>query len=105
MTENIFLIVRTDSADSADSRLAAMDAHIQYTIANNHRFYVGGAIRHNPDDAALGSAMIIKAESLEDARAFAALDPFDQAGVYAETNVWLFNVGVGDWLPAELKKF
>ncbi|NNC38706.1 MAG: hypothetical protein HKO02_14705 [Hyphomonadaceae bacterium] len=105
MENIIFLIVRTDAPNSAEKRLAAMEAHIEYTISNKDRFYVGGAIRHIPDAAALGSAMIVKADSLDEARAFAAMDPFDKIGIYARTDVWLFNVGVGEWLPEDLKKF
>jgi|GEM_PF-5997857 len=101
----IFLVVRTDADDSQDKRLAAMDAHIKYTIANKHRFHVGGAIRQDLEAAAVGSAMVIQAKSLDDAQAFAAEDPFDQAGVYARTDVWHFNAGVGDWLPENLRKF
>ncbi|WP_416877502.1 YciI family protein [Litorimonas sp.] len=105
MTQSYFLIVRTDADDSAEKRLAAMDAHIKYTVENKHRFCVGGAIRHDPNADALGSAMIIQANSLENARAFASLDPFDKTGVYARTDVWQFNVGVGEWLPEKLRKF
>jgi len=105
MTQNHFLIVRTDAENSAEKRLTAMDAHIKYTVENKSRFYIGGAIRHDPKADALGSAMIIHANDLAEARAFAEMDPFDKAGVYAQTDVWHLNVGVGEWLPKDLRKF
>lgn len=105
MSETLFLIVRIDAPDSGPKRLEAMEAHIQYTLSNKHRFYVGGALRHEAVASAVGSTMIIAADSLEAAREFASQDPFDKAGVYARTDVWLFNAGVGEWLPEHLRKF
>lgn len=105
MSENLFLIVRTDAPNSEAKRLEAMENHIQYTISNKHRFHVGGALRHEVGAKAVGSAMIIAAESAEEAHDFASQDPFDQAGVYKRTDIWHFNAGVGDWLPDNLKQF
>ena len=104
MTKELFLIVRTDAQNSAKNRTTNMEAHVKYSVANKHRFCVGGAIRQTADAMAAGSAMIIHADNLEDERTFAAQDPFDQAGVYARTAVWHFNVGIGEWVPDAMKK-
>ncbi len=104
MVEKLFLVLRLDNANSAKHRAEALKAHVQFTLANKHRFYLGGALRNESNAEAIGSTMIVKAETLREARNFAAQDPFEAAGVYAQTDVWYFNPGIGQWLPEKLKK-
>lgn len=96
--ENLFLIVRCDGPDSSDKRLEAMQAHLKYSTDNEHRFMVGGALRIQSDQAAVGSAMVIKAHDMDDARTFADADPFAAIGVYETTEIYIFNTGIGTWI-------
>lgn len=97
-----FLIIRRDAPGSVECRKAAMAAHLKFSEDNAHRFLVGGALRTDPGGPAEGSAMIIKADNLEDARAFADQDPFESAGVYADTEIKVFRAGIGEWIGGKV---
>ena len=97
-----YLIVRKDAPGSDEKRQALLAAHLSFSEDYEDRFLIGGALRPGPDAPAEGSAMIIKASSLEDAQAFADLDPFSSAGVYAETKIQLFRAGIGEWIGGKV---
>ncbi|PHR62094.1 MAG: hypothetical protein COA43_00160 [Robiginitomaculum sp.] len=95
---NLYLIIRRDAPDSLAKRLEVMQAHLKYAEDNKDRFMIGGALRFQPEQPAVGSAMVINASDLEAAGSFANADPFVANGVYESTEIFLFNVGVGAWI-------
>ena len=87
----MFVIEGTDTPDSAAVRDTHTDAHVAYLLALSERFVLGGPFL-GADGRPDGSLVVIEAESLADAEAFAAADPFVLNGVYAEVSVraWAF---------------
>ena len=90
----LYAIIATDVANSLEARLAARPAHLerlqQLTAAG--RIVLAGphpAIDSNDPGAAgfTGSLVVAEFESLFDAQAWAAADPFVAAGVYANVSV------------------
>lgn len=86
-----------DVPDSLSKRLAARPAHLARLeqLQNEGRLLVAGphpAIdADDPGPAGFtGSLIIAEFDSLDDARAWAAADPYAQAGVYAEVSVLPF---------------
>ena len=95
---DLFVIIRKDGPDSAQARKEHLQAHMAYSEENFERFMIGGPMRETTYAMPVGSVMIIKAESLDDARAFADEDPFAKAGAFASTEVYYFRAGLGEWI-------
>ncbi|MFT3756053.1 MAG: YciI family protein [Pseudoxanthomonas sp.] len=89
-----YVIVARDAADSLPKRLATRPAHLarlQALLAQG-RLLVAGACPAidavDPGPAGFsGSVIIAEFESLEAAQAWAAADPFVEAGVYEQVEV------------------
>ena len=85
----LFVITCLDKPGSLDIRQAARPAHLDYAGANGIVF--GGPLL---DDAGkpLGSMLVIEAADRAAAEAFAAADPYAQAGLFASTAIhpWRF---------------
>ena len=90
----LYAIIATDVANSLEARLAARPAHLErlQQLKAAGRIVLAGphpAIDSNDPGAAgfTGSLVVAEFESLIDAQAWAAADPFVAAGVYANVNV------------------
>lgn len=90
----LYAIICEDISNSLEKRKTARPAHLarlQY-LKDNGRLLVAGphpAIDNdNPGDAGFtGSLIIAEFNSLADAQAWAAADPYIDAGVYAKVHV------------------
>jgi uncharacterized protein YciI len=89
-----YAIIATDIPDSLEKRLAARPAHLQRLSAllDQGRLLLAGphpAIdTEEPGEAGFsGSLIVAEFNSLEDAEAWAADDPYQHAGVYASVVV------------------
>ena len=90
----LYAIIATDVANSLEARLAARPAHLErlQQLKAEGRIVLAGphpAIDSNDPGAAgfTGSLVVAEFESLIDAQAWAAADPFVAAGVYANVSV------------------
>lgn len=90
----LYAIIATDVADSLEKRLAVRPAHLErlQQLKAEGRIVLAGphpAIDSNDPGAAgfSGSLIVAEFDSLEAAKAWAQLDPFVAAGVYAEVVV------------------
>ena len=90
----LYAIIATDVANSLEARLAARPAHLErlQQLKAAGRIVLAGphpAIDSNDPGAAgiTGSLVVAEFESLIDAQAWAAADPFVAAGVYANVSV------------------
>jgi uncharacterized protein len=90
----LYAIISQDADDSLDKRLAARPDHLARleALRDAGRLVLAGphpAIDSNDPGPAGFSGSLVVAEfpSLEDARAWADVDPYVQAGVYAQVLV------------------
>lgn len=88
----LYMIVGIDRADSLSERLRVRDAHLArlHALRDEGRLVMAGpnpAIdAENPGEAGFsGSLIVAEFASLEDAKAWAAADPYIEAGVYTDT--------------------
>ena len=63
--------------------------HLQYLASHDVQHYAG-PILSDDETKPIGSTIVIEAEHLGAARAFAANDPYTVAGLFAEVNVHPF---------------
>lgn len=89
-----YAIISEDVADSLDKRLAARPAHVQrlQALQNEGRLLLAGPHpaldTENPGAAGFsGSLIVAEFSSLDEAKAWAAADPYIDAGVYAHVTV------------------
>jgi uncharacterized protein YciI len=90
----LYAIIARDVDDSLQNRLAARPAHLERlnTLLDEGRLILAGphpAIdTEDPGEAGFsGSLIVAEFNSLEDAQAWAADDPYQHAGVYASVTV------------------
>ncbi len=94
----LYAIIAVDNQDSLPARLSARPAHLArlQALQDNGRLILAGphpAI-DSPDPGAAGfsgSLIIAEFPSLPAAQAWAAADPYVEAGVYREVQVKPFN--------------
>jgi uncharacterized protein len=89
-----YAITGEDVPDSLDKRLAARPAHLArlHQLRDEGRLLLAGPFpaidSSDPGPAGFSGSLIVAAfDSLADAQAWAAADPYVAAGVYARVNV------------------
>ncbi|MGB0997630.1 MAG: YciI family protein [Pseudomonadales bacterium] len=84
----LFMIISKDHADSTELRANTRPKHLDYLQSHDVRY--AGPILSDDETQPIGSAIVIEAQDLAAARAFAANDPYTVAGLFAEVNVHPF---------------
>ena len=77
----LFAIINTDRPASLDLRMATRTEHLAYLDSKMGTIINGGAMLDSEGKPA-GSLLIVEAETIEDARALAAGDPYAKAGLF-----------------------
>ncbi|MBN9057180.1 MAG: hypothetical protein BGO06_22475 [Shinella sp. 65-6] len=91
-----FAFLCKDKPGSLQVRLDTRPEHLAYLDALNADGKLGFAGPFLGDDGKpTGSLVVVKAETIEDARRIAADDPYARAGLFADVEVkawnWVFN--------------
>lgn len=68
----------------AEDRMAIRDVHLEYIIANLDRIRFAGALATDDDAGATGMLIAHATDSIEDAKAFMADEPYTKAGLFGE---------------------
>lgn len=96
----LFLINARDKADSTDLRLATREAHLSWASAFGDRIAMAGPVLSEDGETMCGSTFVIEFDSLEAAKAWAADDPYQKAGLFEQTEIipfkWLIGTGRSD---------
>lgn len=90
----LYVISWKDRPDSLDLRMAVREAHLAHVAAQNGRVRLAGP-HLDAGGRMIGSLMILEADSLEDARAFHASDPYVAAGLVDEADIGAWRPTVG----------
>ncbi|PWR22591.1 YciI family protein [Zavarzinia aquatilis] len=96
----LFAVICTDKPGGMDIRLANRPAHIDWLKAPDSRIRIAGPFTTEDGAAMTGSLLVIEADSLEDARAYCAGDPYARAGLFSAVEIkpWKWVIGQ----PAEV---
>ncbi len=89
----LYVIECTDKPDGFDLRQQVRPKHLDYAKSLGDRLLVGGPFLDS-EERMIGSLLIIKADSLAEAEAIAAADPYAAAGLFTATSVrpWRWTV-------------
>lgn len=90
----LFVLTCIDKPGSLEVRMGAREAHLAYVRERAAMVKLGGPFLDEAGQMA-GSLMIIEAEDLAGAEAFAASDPYGLAGLFARVDIRPFRVTVG----------
>lgn len=92
----LFAFYCIDADGSASLREKLIADHLAHIEANIDDFAVAGPLKDG--DATIGSLVIVKAESEDEARAIFEKDPYYAAGVWQSVKVDQFLGVAGDWV-------
>ena len=82
-----FAITNHDKPDSLALRMSTREVHLNYLRGVGDALLVAGPILSDDGETPIGSVLIVEAESLEAAKAFAAGDPYAEAGLFESSTV------------------
>ena len=82
-----FAIVNHDKPDSLKVRMATREAHLDYLRGAGDKLLMAGPTLTDDGETPIGSLLIVEAETLDAAKAFAAGDPYAQAGLFQSSTV------------------
>jgi len=91
----LYAVICADKPDSLQLRLDNRPAHVDYLNGLGDKLRAAGALLSPVDQNPVGSLLIFEAETLEEARALAAGDPFAKLGLFATTEVNPWRQGFG----------
>jgi uncharacterized protein YciI len=89
----LFVLHCLDRSGGLPARLAARDAHLAYARESG-KVRLGGPLL-DAQDQPVGSLLVIEADDQAGAEAFAAADPYNQAGVFERVEIRSFRVSLG----------
>lgn len=87
----LFVFQGLDKAGALDLRKATREAHLTWIAGLNPRVKIGGPILSDDGAMPIGSMLVVEAETLADAKALFAQDPYALAGLWQSTTVRPYN--------------
>lgn len=81
-----FALICIDKPNALALRLATRDAHFAYARSHPGSIRLGGPFLDEAGEMA-GSLILLKADSLEAAKAFSAADPYVLAGLFERVEI------------------
>lgn len=92
----LFLINARDKAGASELRLATRQAHLEWASEYGHKIAMAGPVMSDDGDSMIGSTFVIAFETLDEAKEWAANDPYAKAGVFDRTEIIPFIWLIGD---------
>ena len=87
----LFVFQGLDKTGALELRKATREAHLAWIAAVNPRVKIGGPMLSDDGAMPIGSMLVIEADTLADARALFAQDPYALAGLWQSTSVRPYN--------------
>ena len=92
----LFTLACRDKPDAFDLRAATRPAHLDWLEAQGARVKLGGPWLDG-EGRPIGSLIIVEADDLVGAQAFAAADPYAKAGLFAQSTIEPWKLVVGSF--------
>lgn len=92
----LFALICTDKPDSTALRMEVRPRHLAYIQSRISEVKLAGPFVSEDGQTMLGSLLILDLPNLAAARAFAAADPYAQAGLFSNVDIrpWKWTLGV-----------
>ena len=93
-----FLLNARDKPNALDLRMANRQAHLEWAKSHSNMILMAGPVFADDGEMFAGSTFVVECESLQEAEAWAAQDPYAKAGLFAAVEIvpfmWLLGNGV-----------
>jgi hypothetical protein len=99
--KNIYAVLCTDKPGAGGLRDRLLTEHLSFVEAHFDRYRVAGPL-YDESGAMTRSLFVIRAESLAEAKAFMAQDPYVAGGLYEAIEYRRFLPAVGDWIGGKV---
>jgi uncharacterized protein len=96
-----FAIVSHDAPGSAGPRAEARAAHFAHIETILDRVAVAGPLKDS-DGNIVGSLVVLKCDSADEAEAILKSDPYFAAGVWARWDIHPFLPAAGEWIGGKI---
>lgn len=90
----IFAVYCVDKPNSLELRMATREAHLAYVGGFRDQLRLGGPMLGESGDMA-GSIIFLEMDTLAQAQAFAAEDPYNKAGLFERVDITAFRPTLG----------
>lgn len=80
-----------DKPGALELRKATRQRHLDWIASLSPRVKIGGPMLAEDGATPVGSVLVVEAETLAEAKSLFAQDPYEAAGLFAETSVRPFN--------------
>jgi uncharacterized protein YciI len=95
----LFAIINLDKPASLDLRMATREAHLAYVGAAGAAVRIAGPLFADDGTTMAGSLLVLEFSSLQEAREWAANDPYAKAGLFASSTVRPWKWTMADGAP------
>ena len=102
LEQTCYLVICRDGPGSAEPRAAHLKGHLDHVEKYWTRYVTAGPIREPGGDALVGSVFLVLADSLEDAKALMAGDPYITSGMYETITYNEFSNSVGQYIGGKI---
>ena len=89
----LYAVISKDKEGAFQTRLDNRPAHVEYLKASKEVRMAGPFV--NPERTMHGSLIILECDTLDDAKSWAADDPYAQAGLFADVRIEAWNKVIG----------
>lgn len=93
----LFAALITDAPNSGAARTQLRQPHLDHIEASVPHLALAGPLLDGTGTA-IGSLLVVKADSAQEALAIVQRDPFYAAGVWANIDVTEFKAAAGEWV-------
>ncbi|MBX2804684.1 MAG: YciI family protein [Hyphomicrobiales bacterium] len=92
----LYILICYDKPETGlERRMAARPDHLAYLESAEDKVRIGGAMLTPDEKSPLGSVIVIEADSIEEARAFAQADPYAKADVFSDVEIYPWRQAAG----------
>ena len=88
----LYVLICTDKKNSEDLRKKVRPEHLNYL--SNFEIKLAGPMLDDDQTTMVGSIIFIECQSKDDAKAFAAKDPYNLAGLFESVHVSAFRQAI-----------
>jgi len=93
----LYAIITKDKPGATAIRMEKLREHLAHVEATLDQLAIAGPLRDEAGNFT-GSLLVVKADSLEEARSMLAHDPYFKADIWSDIEIRSFGAAAGDWV-------
>lgn len=102
LDQTCYLVICRDGPGSVEPRKTHLKGHLDHVEANWQRYVTAGPIREPGGEALVGSVFLVLADSLSEAEALMAGDPYITSGMYESIDYVELTNSIGRFIGGKI---